>query len=79
MDNQFNILVATAKSYLILAINLKKKGICYQHYLFSAKKCMEKANQIKQKEVKIADILEYSKSSLEVTAIIQSEYMLIAV
>lgn len=46
MNEQFNILLATARSYLALAKSLKKQGISYRHYLISAQNCLKMANDI---------------------------------
>lgn len=59
MNEQYEILMATARSYLMLAKSLKDKNITYEHYLASAKKCLTMAAEIKSKIDELDNMLEF--------------------
>jgi hypothetical protein len=47
---QYEILMATARSYLMLAKSLKESGLNYEHYVELGKKCCIMAKKITEKD-----------------------------
>jgi hypothetical protein len=72
MNEQFDILIATARSYTSLANSLKKKSISYKHYVTSAKKCVEMAKNIRHNIKELDNMLKFKIKELEVTEIIKA-------